>query len=98
MKRVDLTQPEVHVPMGVGCIDSLLNGGLERGVITEIFGEGGSGKSNFAMHFAISSLNSGKSVIYIDSEGFSVERFMQIAGGELGPDEEAIPVQGKQSG
>ena len=81
MKRVDLTQPEGHIPMGVGCIDSLLNGGLERGVLTEIFGEGGSGKTNFAMHFAISVLNSGKSVIYIDTEGFSVERFMQIAGG-----------------
>ncbi|MHB1493032.1 MAG: DNA repair and recombination protein RadB [Thermoplasmataceae archaeon] len=81
MKRIDLTQAEEHIPMGIGCIDSLLNGGLEKGVITEVFGEGGSGKTNFAMHFAVSCLNSGKNVIYIDSEGFSSERFLQISGG-----------------
>ncbi|MHB8361201.1 MAG: DNA repair and recombination protein RadB [Thermoplasmataceae archaeon] len=81
MKRIDLLEKDEHIPMGIGCIDSLLNGGLEKGVITEVFGEGGSGKTNFAMHFAVSCINSGKSVIYVDTEGFSTERFMQIAGG-----------------
>ncbi|EQD75428.1 DNA repair and recombination protein RadB [mine drainage metagenome] len=51
MKRIDLLETDEHLPMGIGCIDSLLNGGLEKGVITEVFGEGGSGKTNFAMHF-----------------------------------------------
>jgi DNA repair protein RadB len=55
-----------------------MGGGLEPGVITELFGEGGSGKSNLSMIFTISVLKGGKRAIFIDSEGFSTERFLQL--------------------
>ncbi|MDK2973742.1 MAG: repair protein RadB [Methanofollis sp.] len=63
-------------------LDDLLGGGLERRTITQIYGEPGSGKSTLAVMAAVSCLRSGEDVIYIDTEGFSTDRFEQIAGGE----------------
>lgn len=68
------------LPTGVPGFDSFLGGGLERRVITQFFGEGGSGKSTLALCAAVSALSRGTGVIYIDTEGFSAERFCQIAG------------------
>ncbi len=67
-----------------GCesIDSLLNGGFERGCITEIYGEAGSGKTNICLATAINVAREGKYVIYIDTEGVSMERFSQLGGNE----------------
>ncbi len=62
-------------------LDKLLNGGLECGAITNVYGEAGSGKTNIALLSTLSCIRKGKKVIYIDTEGsFSVERFMQIGG------------------
>lgn len=80
MDKVDVTISPEKLRSGVNCIDDLMGGGLEPGIITELFGEGGSGKSNLSMQFTISALNSGMSVIFLDTEGFSSERFMQMAG------------------
>ncbi|MBN2734166.1 MAG: DNA repair and recombination protein RadB [Methanomicrobiaceae archaeon] len=65
-----------------GCkgFDELLGGGLERKTITQIYGEPAAGKSTIATMSAASVLKSGRSVIVIDSEGFSIERFKQICG------------------
>ena len=68
------------LPTGVPGFDAFLGGGLERRVITQFFGEGGSGKSTLALCAAVSALSKGTGVIYIDTEGFSAERFCQIAG------------------
>ncbi len=68
------------IALGIGCIDNLLDGGIDRGVITQVYGKGGSGKTNIAMQFAVSAALSGEKVIYIDTEGFSENRFMQIGG------------------
>ncbi|MCQ2376392.1 MAG: DNA repair and recombination protein RadB [Methanocorpusculum sp.] len=68
------------LPTGVPGFDAFLGGGLERRVITQFFGEGGSGKSTIALRAAVSALSKGTGVIYIDTEGFSAERFCQIAG------------------
>ena len=68
------------LPTGVPGFDAFLGGGLERRVITQFFGEGGSGKSTLALCAAVSALSRGTGVIYIDTEGFSAERFCQIAG------------------
>ena len=38
-----------RVSTGAIVLDSLLGGGLERGIITTLFGPAGSGKSNIAM-------------------------------------------------
>lgn len=84
MEKVDLEEKLDRLPMGVGCIDDVMGGGLEPRIITEIFGEGGSGKSNISMQFTLSALRSGGSVIFLDTEGFSTERFMQICGDQSG--------------
>jgi len=49
-------------------------------MISQIYGEPGSGKSTFCLTAAVSVLSAGRSVIYIDTESFSVDRFSQIAG------------------
>jgi DNA repair protein RadB len=68
------------LPLGIGCIDNLLGGGFDRGVINQIYGQGGTGKTNVAMQMAVSAAYSGEKTIYIDTEGFSENRFIQIGG------------------
>ncbi len=73
----------VHrLPSGAKPIDDLLGGGFETGTITQIYGEPSSGKTNICLQLAISTMRAGKRVIFIDTEGFSPERFAQIAGDE----------------
>lgn len=61
-------------------MDTLLEGGLETGVVTQFFGEAGSGKTNICLQLAIRCVEQGKKVIIIDTEGISPTRFRQIAG------------------
>ena len=64
-------------------IDSLLGGGIEKGIITNVFGESGSGKTNLCVQVAAQVAENGGKVVYIDTEkGFSPERFTQIASEE----------------
>lgn len=71
---------------GNAALDQLLGGGFEIRTITQFFGGPASGKSTLCTVAAVNCLRAGGSVIYIDSEGFSIERFRQIAG----PDTEKI--------
>ncbi len=82
MDKVNVTDRLEKVQTGISCIDNLMAGGLEKNVLTEIFGEGGSGKSNLCMQFAVSELKKGKKVIFLDTEGLSTERLMQISSGD----------------
>lgn len=68
------------ISTGAAGLDALLGGGIEPRMITQFFGEAGSGKSTLCMMAAVSVLREGTGVVYIDSEGFSIERFSQIAG------------------
>jgi DNA repair protein RadB len=70
----------------------LLGGGFESGTVTQLYGEAGSGKTNICLQVAIGCAQKGKSVIYIDSEGFSPERFLQIA--RAGASSDAEDVEG----
>ncbi len=65
---------------GSPALDRLLGGGLEVRTITQFYGEPASGKSTLCMIAAVACLRAGQTVVYIDSEGFSIERFRQIAG------------------
>jgi len=67
---------------GNSALDQLLGGGLEVRTITQFYGEPASGKSTLCMIAAITSLRAGQTVVFIDSEGFSIERFRQIAGSD----------------
>ncbi|MBR4987292.1 MAG: DNA repair protein RadB, partial [Methanocorpusculum sp.] len=62
---------------GADGLDALLGGGLETKMITQFVGEAGSGKSTFCLMAAVNTLRAGEGVIYIDTEGFSIERFSQ---------------------
>ena len=64
-------------------IDKLLDGGIEDDAITNVYGPPGCGKTNIVLSSALACCESGKKVIYIDTEGsFSLERFEQIGGTE----------------
>ncbi|NLD57092.1 MAG: DNA repair and recombination protein RadB [Methanomicrobiales archaeon] len=65
---------------GCPALDTLIGGGFENRTITQFFGEPATGKSTFCMIAAVAALRAGQSVAYIDTEGFSIERFRQIAG------------------
>lgn len=58
----------------------MLGGGFETGVVTQIYGEPGSGKTNLSLQLAVECVKTGKKVIYIDTEAISPNRFRQIAG------------------
>jgi len=77
---VEAVQAPRKYSSGCSSIDELLGGGFEAGTITQLYGEAGSGKTNICLQLAVKCAREGKKVIYIDSEGFSPERFMQIAG------------------
>jgi len=49
-------------------------------VVTQIFGEAGSGKTNICLQLAVECVKSGRKVIFVDTEGISPDRFKQIAG------------------
>lgn len=70
------------IPCGCKCIDELLNGGFECGIVTQLYGASGTGKTNLCIQLAVECVRSGKKVVFIDTEGFSAERFKQIAGGD----------------
>ena len=69
-----------HLSTGSKSLDDLLEGGLEGGAITLLFGEAGSGKTNICLQIASLVATTGKKVVYIDTEGVSLERLKQIAG------------------
>ena len=62
-------------------LDDLLEGGFEKGCITQIFGSPSSGKSNVALMLTVNVAKTGRKVIYIDTEGgISIDRIKQISG------------------
>ncbi|MDY0246129.1 DNA repair and recombination protein RadB [Methanosarcina mazei] len=65
-----------------GCkpLDELLGGGFERGIVTQVFGAAGTGKTNICIQLAVECVKQGQKVIFIDTEGLSPVRFKQIAG------------------
>jgi DNA repair protein RadB len=71
------------VKLETGCrsLDTLLGGGLEPGTITLVYGEAGTGKTNLCLQVARNAIlaDRGK-VVYLDTEGVSMERLEQICG------------------
>lgn len=65
-------------------LDVLLEGGFEKGVITQIFGAPSTGKSNVALALTVNVARTGRKAIYIDTEGgISIDRIKQIAGDDF---------------
>lgn len=65
------------VTTGCSQIDKMLNGGLRKGTITEIYGESGSGKTQISIQAAAHSWPHG-SVFICTEDLFPVKRFEQI--------------------
>ncbi|MGD0588761.1 MAG: DNA repair and recombination protein RadB [Thermoplasmata archaeon] len=70
-------------PTGIASVDRLLGGGLETDSVTEIYGEGGSGKTLFCLQVAHRIALENRWVFYVDTEGVSVDRLRAIAGDGL---------------
>ena len=75
--------PAERLATGIPTVDRLLGGGLETDSVTEIYGEGGSGKTLFCLDIALRVARSDRWVFYIDTEGVSVDRIRAIAGTEI---------------
>ena len=71
----------VKISAGSYDLNKWLHGGYEDDVVTVIYGEAASGKTNFCLMAAVSQAKKGNKVIYVDTEGgFSVERVKQLIG------------------
>ena len=69
-----------RVDTGSDLIDDFLQGGIEKGIITNVYGESGTGKTAFCIQVAAEVAQNGGKVAYIDTEGgFSPERMKQMA-------------------
>ncbi|MFO7678032.1 MAG: DNA repair and recombination protein RadB [Thermoplasmatota archaeon] len=67
-----------ELKLNCAALDELLGGGIEPGIITKIYGETGTGKTNICLQASKEcGKNKGK-VAYIDSEGVSIERLHQM--------------------
>lgn len=68
-------------PLTTGCgpLDALLGGGLGTGTITQVYGPPAAGKTNVALAAAVETAAAGGTVVYVDTEGLSIERFGQLA-------------------
>lgn len=62
-------------------IDSLLDGGLQTGILTHFYGPAGSGKTTFALHVSVCAAKLEHSILYFDAEQtFPAGRLAQILG------------------
>ncbi len=63
----------------IGSLDKIFSGGLQNGIITEISGLRGTGKTQLALQFAIDPLSNNKKILFIDTTvEFRPERFLQM--------------------
>ncbi len=69
-----------RIPTGCGTFDGLLGGGLEKGSVTLLYGEAGTGKTNFGLQTAYNVARTGFKTAYVDTEGLSSDRIEQIFG------------------
>ena len=63
----------------IGSLDKIFSGGLQNGIITEISGLRGTGKTQLALQFTIEPLINNKKILFIDTTvEFRPERFLQM--------------------
>ena len=63
----------------IDSLDKIFSGGLQNGMITEISGLRGTGKTQLALQFSIGPLSKNKKILFIDTTvEFRPERFLQI--------------------
>src|SRR5690242_3463014 len=71
----------MFIQTGSKSLDALMGGGIRTGMITDVYGESGSGKSQFCFSLAARCAKEGFRVLFIDTAGtFRPERISEIAG------------------
>jgi DNA repair protein RadB len=71
------------VPTGCRALDELLGGGVEAACLTLLYGVAGSGKTNLCLQVARNVARGGKKVVYVDTEGVSLDRLRQMCGADF---------------
>ena len=67
------------ISTGLQKLDKFLSGGIPNSVVVDIFGGGGTGKTQLLLQLSINSIKNGGNVLYIDtSGGFRPERILEI--------------------
>ncbi len=66
------------LPLRCSSLDDLLGGGIESGIVTELYGEAGTGKTNICLQASREIASNGGKIAFIDTEGVSFERIKQI--------------------
>ncbi len=87
LARADLRERAV-LATGIASLDAALDGGLPRGLLTEIFGPPSSGKTTFGLQVAAGAQYAGLSAAWIDAE----HAFNPARAAQLGVSLERLPV------
>ena len=67
------------ISTGLQKLDTFLSGGIPNGVIIDIFGGNGTGKTQFVLQLSINSIKNGGNVLFLDTTGgFRPERILEI--------------------
>ena len=67
------------IPTGLQKLDEFLSGGIPSGIIVDIFGGAGTGKTQLLLQLSINSIKNGGHVLYFDTTGeFRPERVLEI--------------------
>ncbi len=77
------TNDDTRLTTGCEALDDLLGGGFPRGAVSQVYGEPSTGKTNICMQTAVETVEDGGGVVYIDTEGLSLERLRQIGGDSI---------------
>ena len=83
------------LPSGVSLLDRILNGGLNTGLFTHVYGDAASGKSTLALQFVANVYRLDMGTIYVNSENTSpVRRLEQMTGKPFGDVEDRVKILG----
>ena len=67
------------ISTGLLKLDNFLSGGIPNGIIVDIFGGNGTGKTQLALQLSINSIKAGGNVLFLDTTGgFRPERILEM--------------------